>query len=63
MILMIYLAMGFVFAMAFLMKGISIVDEGTKGSTNGFKIIILPGVIVFWPFLLNKWKRSLKDKK
>ena len=50
----IYLICGFVFAIAFITKGINKVDEGAHGSTIGFKIIILPGVIVFWVLLLKK---------
>jgi len=50
-----YLLCGLVFAIAFLVKGITVIDEAAHGSTVGFRIIILPGVIVFWPFLLRKW--------
>jgi hypothetical protein len=37
------------------MKGLNKIDDGAHGSTIGFKIIIIPGVIVFWPVLLSKW--------
>ncbi len=60
-IVFIYLMMGVVFVIPFLWKGISKVDEGTRHGTIGFKIIIIPGVIVFWPVLLNKW--IIADKK
>ncbi len=59
----IYLVMGFVFAIAFLVKGIAMVDENTKGATIGFRIIILPGTIVFWPLLLKKWISASKSKQ
>jgi len=49
----IYLLMGVLFVIPFLMKGLKKVDEGAHGSTIGFKIIIIPGVIVFWPVLLK----------
>jgi hypothetical protein len=51
----IYLALGILFVIPFLMKGLNKIDEGAHGSTIGFKIIIIPGVIVFWPVLLSKW--------
>jgi len=51
----IYLLCGFLFALAFLAKGIAMIDEAAQGSSIGFRIIILPGVIVLWPFLLKKW--------
>jgi len=55
-----YLAIGFVFAIAFIFKGVTKIDEGAHGATWGFRIIILPGTIVFWPFLLNKWIKASK---
>ena len=54
----VYLALGVVFVISFLMKGLMKVDEGAHGSTMGFKIIIIPGVIVFWPVLLSKWMKG-----
>ena len=54
----IYLVIGVLFVIPFLMKGLNKVDEATHGSTIGFKIIIVPGVIVFWPVLLSKWMKS-----
>lgn len=50
-----YIAAGFLFATLFLSAGIKKVDVTTHGSGLGFKLIILPGVIVFWPVLLQKW--------
>lgn len=60
-IVSIYLICGFVFAIAFITKGIDKVDEGAHGSTIGFKIIIIPGVIVFWVLLLKKWLNANKE--
>ena len=54
-IILIYLLFGLLFAIPFVIKGVGKIDEGAKDSTIGFRIIILPGVIVFWPFLLWKW--------
>jgi hypothetical protein len=59
----IYLICGFVFAVAFVIKGIDKVDEGAHGSTIGFRIIIIPGVIVFWIFLLKKWMKAGKENR
>jgi regulator of protease activity HflC (stomatin/prohibitin superfamily) len=57
-----YLLSGLVFAIAFLAKGLTIVDEGAHGSSIGFRIVIIPGVIVFWPFLLYKWRKAKKER-
>lgn len=50
----IYLLLGILFVVPFLMKGLTKVDASAHSGTIGFKIIIIPGVIVFWPFLLRK---------
>ena len=57
----VYLLLGVLFVIPFLMKGLNKIDEGAHGSTIGFKIIIIPGVIVFWPALLKKWVRKRKE--
>jgi hypothetical protein len=61
-IVLVYLLAGAIFVIPFLMKGIAKVDEGAHGGSAGFKIIIIPGVIVFWPVLLKKWLTVLKKK-
>ncbi len=59
--IMIYLLCGLVFALAFVTKGANKIDEGAQHSTIGFKIIIIPGTMVFWPILLNKWLKASKN--
>ena len=59
----VYLVAGGMFAAVFLTKGIMQVDEGASGSTTGFRIIILPGVVAFWPLLLKKWLKASKSKQ
>lgn len=54
----IYLLIGLVFALLFLIKGLHRIDAGAEGSGFLFKLLILPGVIAFWPFLANKWIRK-----
>jgi hypothetical protein len=58
----IYLICGFVFALAFVFKGARVIDEGARDSTIGFKIIIIPASMVFWPLLLTKWIRVSKNQ-
>jgi len=57
-IVAVYLVLGVLFVIPFLMKGLNKIDEGAHGSTIGFKIIIIPGVIVFWPVLSSKWMKK-----
>ena len=59
----IYLALGFLFAIPFVIKGVTSIDEGAYGSSWGFRMIIIPGTIVFWPFLLHRWIRINKTQK
>ena len=54
-IVAVYLAAGLVFAIPFVIKGITKIDEGAIGSKWGVRLIIIPGVMVFWPVLLKKW--------
>jgi hypothetical protein len=50
-----YLAAGILFSVPFITRGVTRIDEGAAGSGFGFRLIIIPGVIVFWPLLLKKW--------
>lgn len=58
----IYLFCGILFAIAFIFKGVRMVDEGAHNASLGFKIIIIPGTIIFWPVLLRKWVGALKKE-
>ena len=49
-----YLSMGLLFSIYFLYKGINKIDEGAQRSPITFKLLITPGVIVFWIILLRK---------
>jgi len=60
-IVVIYLACGFVFMIPFIIKGVDVIDEGAHGSSIGFRIIIIPGAIVFWVVLLRKWIKAKKN--
>jgi hypothetical protein len=55
-----YLIAGLLFALPFVLKGVMRIDEGAIGSGWGFRIIIIPGTIVFWPLLLKKWINAVK---
>lgn len=56
-----YLLAGAVFTIIFQLKGLSKIDEGVHGSSWGFRIIIIPGCIVFWVVLLKKWMNAEKN--
>lgn len=54
----IYLALGLLFSVLFLWKGLTQVDHDTVGSGLAFRLIILPGMLAFWPVFLIKWIKS-----
>lgn len=62
-VVVVYLAAGLIFAIPFVIKGVTKIDEGAHGSTWGFRMIIIPGTIVFWPLLLKKWRQAISEKK
>ena len=57
-----YLVCGLVFAIAFITKGIYKIDAGSHGSAIGFRLIIIPGVMVFWVLFLKKWIKASRTK-
>jgi hypothetical protein len=50
-----YASVGFLFAIAFLARGVARIDGQAAGASLGFRLIILPGVTALWPFLLGRW--------
>ena len=50
-----YGVIGIVFAIPFVVKGVQRIDEEAIGSGWGFRLLILPGCVAFWPLLLKRW--------
>jgi hypothetical protein len=55
-----YLAAGVVFAIAFVVIGVSRIDPAARGAPFGFRLLILPGSAALWPMLLTKWLRTAR---
>lgn len=51
----VYAAAGAVFALAFLVLGLTRIDNGAKGAGLAFRLLILPGLIALWPLMLIRW--------
>lgn len=51
----IYLLIGVVFAVPFVLKGAARIDASAKASTWGFRVMIFPGCVMLWPVLLRRW--------
>ncbi|MCZ6673926.1 MAG: hypothetical protein O7C75_13420 [Verrucomicrobia bacterium] len=54
----IYLAIGFVFGILFAFAGAKSIDPSAADGTWGFKILIIPGCAIFWPYLLKRWLKK-----
>lgn len=53
--LAVYLAVGLIFALAFVMCGVQRLDPAAEKASWGFRMIILPGTMVLWPMLAARW--------
>lgn len=49
-----YLAIGFVFGLWFVFRGIDRLDTDIHGSSWRTRLILLPGTVGLWPVLLRK---------
>ena len=60
----VYLALGVLFSIPFVIKGVTAIDpEGALGTKWTFRVIIIPGTIIFWPVLLKKWINTKRNNK
>jgi hypothetical protein len=57
-ILKIWLLAGLVFGIAFLGPGVSRVESAAEGSSWRLRLILLPGCMIFWPWLGWLWFRG-----
>lgn len=58
---LVYLFIGLLFAIPFLIRWIVLVDESAEGTSFAFRLLLLPGTIVFWPVLLRKYLKAYKE--
>jgi len=56
-----YVGLGLVFAVPFVWSGVKRLDSEAQGSGIGFRLLILPGVAVFWPMFLDRWRRGITE--
>jgi hypothetical protein len=56
-----YALLGFLFSLAFVSVGVSRIDHDAKGTGIVFRLLIIPGVIAFWPMLLSRWMRGVSE--
>lgn len=51
----VYVAVGLVFGVAFVTRGVVRIDPGAHGASLGFRLVVLPGVVALWPLLASRW--------
>lgn len=51
-----YVAGGLSFAAVLLARGLERLDPAARGSSFGFRLIVLPGVVALWPLLARRWR-------
>lgn len=56
-----YLAVGLFFAVAFAFRGVDRLDPAVRDSGWGFRLLLLPGAMFFWPLLLWKWIKTARS--
>ena len=49
-----YVAIGLLFALYFVWRGVDGVDPSAEGGTWGFRLLILPGTVALWPLLVRR---------
>jgi len=50
-----YAGAGGIFAVPFVIRGVTRIDPLGAGSPWAFRLLIVPGTVVFWPLLLLRW--------
>lgn len=60
-LLALYFAIGFVFGIFFVIRGLAIVDPDASDAGWGLRLLLFPGSVAFWFILWRKW--SLNSKK
>lgn len=50
-----YLVCGIIFAVLFVPSALDRFDPRARGSTRGFRWMILPGMTLLWPVFARRW--------
>lgn len=57
----IYLVCGLLFAVPFVWFGVKRIDPPAVHGSWGFRLLILPGAMAFWPLLLRRWMKGVHE--
>ena len=56
-ILLVYLVCDLAVGIPFVLRGVGRVDAAARGTSAGFRLLILPGTVALWPLLAAHWLR------
>ncbi len=56
-----YMACGLVFAIPFALVGVKKIDPHAAHGSWGFRLLVIPGTMAFWPLLLRRWATGAKE--
>jgi hypothetical protein len=57
----VYLACGLAVAIPFVFVGVGKIDPHAAHGSWGFRLLIIPGTMAFWPLLLRRWMQGVKE--
>ena len=55
-----YLVCGLAFAIPFALVGVKKIDPHAVHGSWGFRLLVIPGTMAFWPLLLRRWATGVK---
>jgi len=55
----VYLLAGLAFSVPFALVGVGKIDPHAAQGTWGFRVLIIPGTILLWPLLAQRWFRGV----
>jgi hypothetical protein len=58
-----YLACGLLFAIPFSLHGVRRIDPHATQGSWGFRFLIIPGTMAFWPLLLKRWVTGVHEPR
>jgi hypothetical protein len=57
----IYLLVGLIFAIPFVLTGVGKIDPHAMHGSWGFRILIIPGTMFFWPLLARRGSKGVHE--
>lgn len=57
----IYLALGLLFAIPFVLAGVKQIDPHAAHGSWGFRLLIIPGTMALWPLLVKRWRSGAHE--